>query len=370
MSEFVLPDYRGACLANLLPSIEARLMGQAPVIKVPSTSRYVVLLVDGLGWEAVAAHAADSALFAPGLETAQRLTCAIPSTTATSLTAIGCGLTPGQHGVVGYSFLDPQADQIVNALTWEGGPQDIPGFACAPTYYQRLRAQGITSGCVSLARFASSGLQQLAFGGTEHFGIQDEQDIAAFVNLVMRAVSDHELVYAYERLLDHEGHAHGVGSWQWLGALAKAEDLVMALTDALPSDTCLLVTGDHGMVNVPGRHQIVIEENQRLQGVRLVGGEPRLRQLYTDHPDELARSWAAHLGERGLVWLRDEALEAGWFGPIADRVRPRIGDVLVAMRGDWAVHTRALPREFGLVGQHGSLTAEEMYVPLFSYGGP
>lgn len=99
-----------------------------------------------------------------------------------------------------------------------------------------------------------------------------------------------------------------------------------------------------------------------------MGGEPRLRQLYDQRPDRLARTWALELGERAEVWLRDDAIEAGWFGDVTDRVRSRIGDVLVAMQGDWAVHTRRLPKEFGLRGQHGSLTAAEMYVPLFVFG--
>ena len=60
--------------------------------------------------------------------------------------------------------------------------------------------------------------------------------------------------------------------------------------------------------------------------------------------------------------------DAGWFGAVTDRVRSRIGDVLVVMQGDWAIHIRSLSKEFGLHGQHGSLTAAEMYVPLFTFG--
>ena len=42
----------------------------------------------------------------------------------------------------------------------------------------------------------------------------------------------------------------------------------------------------------------------------------------------------------------------------------RLGDVVVAMRDDGAVMTRSQPREFGLVGMHGSLTELETRVPL------
>ena len=368
MSDLVLPDYEGACLNNLLPSVAARLLGGTPVLDVPRAARYVILLIDGLGWFPVAEHSHDSDLFAPGLGRAMRLTCAVPSTTATSLTSIGCGSAPGSHGVVGYSFLDPDRRCVVNALTWVGGPADVEGFACEPTLYQRMRSRGITSGCVSLARFKGSGLQRLAFGGAEHLGVETEGDHRAFIGLVTRALRDHEVVYAYERGLDHSGHAHGVGSWQWLDSLVRAEDLVTNLVEALPEDTCLLVTGDHGMVDVPKQHQITIEDHPGLRGAWRVGGEPRFRQLYDQRPERLAKAWASELGERAEVWLRDDAIEAGWFGDVSDRVRSRIGDVLVVMQGDWAVHTRSLPKEFGLHGQHGSLTAAEMYVPLFTFG--
>ena len=67
--------------------------------------------------------------------------------------------------------------------------------------------------------------------------------------------------------------------------------------------------------------------------------------------------------------LRDEAIGDGWFGDVVEpRVAERIGDVVVAMREDWAVMTTTFPGEFGLVGMHGSLTPAEMQVPLFVFG--
>ncbi|MDO5083743.1 MAG: alkaline phosphatase family protein [Arachnia propionica] len=368
MSGFVLPRRDGDTLAEILPSVTAQLCGRTGRLTLPEADRYVVFMVDGLGWRALAAHAADSTFLAPRLAEAIKLTCAVPSTTATSLTTLGCGLLPGSHGIVGYSFRDPDRQKILNALTWEDGPTDVAGFRCAPTVYETLQGVGLLSSCVSLARFASSGLQQTAFAGTRFIGVEQESDPATIIPLVREALVDSSVVYLYERLLDHDGHAHGVGSWQWLDRLGHVEDLVQSVVDSLPDDTALLVTGDHGMVNVPRHRQIVIEEHPGLLGADLVGGEPRFRQLYTDRPEALADAWRGELGERAEVWLRDDAIDAGWFGPVTDRVRPRIGDVLVAMRDDWAVNTTARPKEFGLVGQHGSLTPEEMYVPLFTFG--
>lgn len=366
--DFVMPRYGDAALSSLLPSIEARIAGDTPVLDIPKASRYVVFLVDGLGWYPLEAHADHADTLAGRLSSATALTCSVPSTTATSLTSMGCGTPPGQHGVVGYTFLDPARDQLLNALSWEGGPEDVSSFRCHDTAFQRLASAGTPTGAVSLARFASSALTQLAFEGTEHLGVTREGDSEHFIDLVRQSLTENHVVYCYERMLDHDGHGHGVGSWQWLERLVQVDEVVAELAAQLPPDTCLLVTGDHGMVNVPDDRKIVAEDEAALRGCRHIGGEARFRQLYCEKPARVAAAWSEFLGERAHVVTRNQALDAGWFGPTVDRrVVPRIGDVLVAMRQDWGVMTTAFPGEFSLVGMHGSLTAEEMVVPLFSF---
>ena len=366
--DFVSPRYGGASLSSLLPSIEARLAGLTPVLDIPKASRYVIYLVDGLGWYPLEKHADHADTLAGRLSSAMELTCSVPSTTATSLTSLGCGTPPGQHGVVGYTFLDPERDQLLNALTWEGGPPDVASFRCHATAFQRMTSNGTSSGAVSLQRFADSALTQLAFEGTEHLGVRREGNSEDFIELVRESLSTNQVVYCYERMLDHDGHGHGVGSWQWLERLVQVDDMVAHLAAQLPPDTCLLVTGDHGMVNVPDEHKIVAEDEPALAGCRHIGGEARFRQLYCADPTRIAGAWGEFMGERAHVVTRTQALDAGWFGPSVDkRVIPRIGDVLVAMREDWGVMTAAFPGEFSLVGMHGSLTAEEMVVPLFSF---
>ena len=71
------------------------------------------------------------------------------------------------------------------------------------------------------------------------------------------------------------------------------------------------------------------------------------------------------LGEHAEVLRRGEAVERGWFGPLAPAVAPRVGDVLVACRGEASVvSTVGWAYESRLVGLHGSLTAEEMLIPV------
>jgi hypothetical protein len=139
------------------------------------------------------------------------------------------------------------------------------------------------------------------------------------------------------------------------------------LRAALPDDVRLVITGDHGMIDVPKQHQIIAEDEPILMaGVSALAGEARFRQLYVDRdrPARVAARWRDRLAATAWVRTRDEAIDEGWFGPMDDHLRERWGHVLVAMRDDHAVMTRQFMREWTLIGMHGSLTPAEMTVPL------
>ena len=81
--------------------------------------------------------------------------------------------------------------------------------------------------------------------------------------------------------------------------------------------------------------------------------------------------WRESLADHAWVVSRDEAIAAGWFGgAVDDRVRPRIGDVVAATKGQAALVRRTVePMESALIGHHGSLTSAEQRVPLLlAYG--
>lgn len=366
---FVLPEYSGDALCNVLPSIKARLQGNAPIIDIPKAKKYVIVLIDGLGHNLLDDHALHAERLAAMPR--KRLTCGVPSTTAASLVSLGCGHAPGVHGVVGYTFFEPSVDTVVHALTWENGPSDLETFRQVPTMFSELVAAGFHCAAVTLGRFAGSAVTRLGFDGTELFPRPDEDaDPAGVAALVADALRGNDVVYCYERLLDYIGHGDGVGSWQWLAQMEFVDDLVAEIAALAGDDVCVLVTGDHGMINVPADERVVIEDDPKLAGFSHIAGEGRFRQIHAEDPSALANAWRSVLGERAEVLLREEAIEAGWFGPtVTDVSRSHIGELVVAMRGSWALMSRAFESEFGLIGMHGSLTPDEMYIPLAMAGG-
>ncbi|CAI9408710.1 alkaline phosphatase family protein [Aestuariimicrobium sp. T2.26MG-19.2B] len=366
--QLVLPAYGRASLTDVLPSVAAAMgvAGHADVLGLPPAKRYVVALVDGLGWSITRSALGHARWLGKRFAQARPVTVGAPSTTATSLTSLGSGLVPGAHGIVGYMFRPEVGRPVMNALTWDSDvdPHDLQPH---PTVLERLHDEGVAVARVMPARHQGSGLTESGLRGGEFIGIRHEDDLESRTQRTVSASrsSDRSLVYVYDRSVDHTGHGQGVGSEAWLIALESTDAWLADLRDRLDDDTCLVVTGDHGMVDVPLENRLVFEEEPELQrGVDDLAGEARLRQLYTDEPEAVARRWSSVLGDRAWVRTREEAIAEGWFGVVDDPVVDRIGDVLVAARDRWAVMSTTLPGEFTLIGMHGSLTGDEMVVPL------
>ena len=141
----------------------------------------------------------------------------------------------------------------------------------------------------------------------------------------------------------------------------------------LPEDAGLLVTADHGVVDVAAHNHILYDTVPALvDGVAHVGGEPRCLQLYLEPGadlEQLAAAWHASEDSRSWVATKAEAIEAGWFGDVRPELADRIGDLIVAARKGIAYYaSTANERSRAMVGQHGSWSAAELTVPLIRLG--
>lgn len=365
----LLPRYGEASLADVLPSVLAAIgvRGEIDVLDLPPTAGYCVLLVDGLGWNLLRRHPAQAPFLSSLLPSGRALTVGAPSTTATSLTSLGTGLPPGRHGVVGYtSRLPGTTDVLFNALSWDQ-QVDPREYQPHPTVFERAMSAGVSVAAVSKRQFRESGLTLAGLRGPRYRGADALGERVAAVGEEL-AGSGQRLVYAYDGDLDFTGHRHGCGSAAWRHQLVQLDRFAEQLVDELPRGTALLVTADHGMVDVPREDRVDVDAVAALRdGVALVGGEARFRHVYVRPGalDEVCATWREVLDGRAQVRSREEAVDAGWFGAVEGRVLERIGDLVVASTGRSAVEVSSVfPFESKLVGLHGALSADELLVPL------
>ncbi|HWH97386.1 MAG TPA: alkaline phosphatase family protein [Pseudolysinimonas sp.] len=355
-------------LTDVLSNCLAAVHRERGSLNLPAVQHAVVLLVDGLGSVALDAHRgyARRLLTAPRADVIQSV---FPSTTASALASLTTGVLPGMHGLIGYLGFDSSGDRVINQLTGWGGHLDPATWQRVPTLFERATVDGIPAFAVGPARYRDSGFTQAVLRGAEY---RAGDSIAARLAEVRRIHAEHDrsLTYVYAPELDVAAHATGIASDAWLAALEEVDAAVGSFVSALDPRAGLLVTGDHGGLNVAREDHIIIGADLR-DGVRHVSGEPRCLALHLEPGADAAAihaRWQVAEGGRAWIATRDEAVSAGFFGEVDPDVLPRIGDILVAARRRIAYYLDENDRGRSMVGQHGSLTAEETSIPLLRFG--
>lgn len=369
-----MPRYGEAALADLLPSVLFGLTGGtagARSIQMPDLPRVCLLLIDGLGLEQLREHAGEAPFLSSLLPAAQELTAGFPSTTATSLSSLGTGQPPGAHGLLGMAMYLPELDRPLNCLRWDA-PLDPVLFQTLPTVFERAVTADVAVSRIGPAAFDGAGLTHASLRGGAYVPADYLGQRAAAVGVALRQAG-RALVYVYYGDLDATGHAAGCRSPAWRYQLAHADRLAEQVAQELPHDALLLITADHGMLDVPADARTDVATVPALNaGVTLVTGEPRAVYVHAARGAEadVHAVWHDAFADQAWVVRREQAVDEGWFGPaVSPEFLPRIGDVVLAAREAVAVFdSRSMARElFALVGMHGSLTAAEQLVPLLQW---
>jgi predicted AlkP superfamily pyrophosphatase or phosphodiesterase len=358
----VRPDLDGASIAGVVPA----LLGARDASWLPEPAReaeaVVLLVLDGLGWNAVREHA--DVMPEVAAMTGGPVTTVLPATTATALTSITTGLAPAQHGILGYRMLVGR--DVLNVLRWTVADRHRPPD---PFDVQRHTAfMGRPVPVITKSEFRTTGFTQAHLRGGRFIGWHTT---ATLVELCAAEVDARErLVYAYYPGVDSVAHEFGLQARVWRRELAAADAIVRDLLDALPAHAALLVTADHGQVHLDRSSWIAVPE--LLPMTAAMAGDGRFRYLYAHKGAQRDLVAAARevVGETAWVWSRGELLDEGLLGAGATGSIPgRIGDVVLAARDPIAFVDPALPNEANLRSGHGSLTPDEMLVPLVAAPG-
>jgi hypothetical protein len=217
------------------------------------------------------------------------------------------------------------------------------------------------------AEFKRSGFTESHMRGVRFVGWRTT---ATLVTHVARLVGAGEtFVYAYYDGVDKVAHEYGITDGFFPAEVSATDRLVGDLLDILPADTALVVTADHGQV----QFERWVTMEPVATRVRAYAGDARLRYLYArpGAESELLKAAGDAFGDDAWVFGRDQLVDEGWLGPEppAGDVLSRIGDVTLAARGNVAFADPTHPHETRLLAGHGSLSAEEMLVPLLAGRG-
>lgn len=357
----VLPDYAGACTTNLMKALVEEPDGDYPWLPVDlsDVSQIALLVLDGLGWNQFVER--RSRLVHLDRLKHSRITTVCPTTTATALTSITTGLPPGEHGIIGYRMLI--RNEVLNVLRWSTGRGDAresihPGDVQPNATFGHQRPPAITR-----AEFIATGFTEAHLDPVRFVGYRMPSTMATEVSRLVR--SGEPFVYAYYDGIDKVAHEYGLGE-HYEAELAACDHMVGHLASTMPPDSALVVTSDHGQVDVNDR--IIRLDPEILSLVRVQSGEARFRWLHAVPGGAVELLEAARSAYSDCAWVvsAEQVLDEQWFGPVmTDRARASLGDVALVPFEPVAFDDPADTGPFVLKSRHGSMTPDEVYVPLF-----
>ena len=385
---FHFPDYDGGSIVNLLSSVVHALGGASPHprLKVLDTrsfdgvSRTVCLLLDGVGYNQLGrfiAAGGGGRFFSR--HPCERITTVFPSTTAAAVTTFSTGATPAEHGVLSW-HLHLHDLGLVGAVlpgrTLTGSPMtrddfNLRRYLGLPSYLSSVRRHKrlLSFGALGRSAYSNAGTRWNGYGAFKTLTGMERQ-VARFAREGARG----GLAYVYWPLYDTLCHDKGVQARETRRHLAEIDRCLGRLADRLAgTGTLLLVTADHGVVDAPPPKRVELTEVPGLLDclALLPSGDARQVSCFV-RPGRVGRFHdvvARRLGDSCVCITGEELIESGLLGPGRQHpsLRGRVGDHVLLARDDYAFRvTAALTKAPVHKGNHGGLSSDEVYVPLYA----
>lgn len=363
-AEPLIPDYAARCTANLVPELVKTLTGAPAAGWMPGVvngaSQVVLLVLDGLGWEQLQEHAA----LAPTLVAFEGgpITTVAPTTTAAGLTSIVTGRPPAAHGIAGYRLL--VNGDVLDVLKWRNSSGDARASVVPEEFQRHVAFAANEVPVVTRSHFIGSGFTSAHMQGAKLIGYSAASSLP--VEVWRLAKAGEPFIYAYYDGIDTIAHAHGMGE-HYDAELYTVDRLVRDMAAGLPEGCALVITSDHGQVQVGGRNLDL--DGDIVERCWQFSGEGRFRWLHAHEGAyfDVLNMCKERYGELAWVKTRHELSDEGWFGgPIDDRVASRLGDIALVAAAPVAFNDPSHDRERQMQCRHGSLTSAEVRVPLLA----
>ncbi len=350
-------------LKDVLRSAISSLSGEANSLKLPKVKNSLVVMIDGLGWHNLSEYSGHAPFLNKHLSKNSKGYSGFPSTTAASLLSLATGQAPSNHGFIGYRVFDKSNKTSVNLLTG----LDISEIS---KYSKALRLSQVHANTVVVSRpeYHDSAFSEATFAEARFIG---ETEIERRFELALKELNSAtgKVIYLYVPELDQTAHKFGVHSAKWIEKLELVDSQMHKLVRGVTSDRGVILTADHGIVDVAKEKHIYLDEFEELPGLIDVGGDPRATVLYFEglaDIGDLRLKLTEWLAGTASVWTVADLVDSGCYSSEVFQHENILPDLIVMPKSDWACYHRDFAKVASLqmIGQHGGLTPEEITVPV------
>jgi predicted AlkP superfamily pyrophosphatase or phosphodiesterase len=195
-------------------------------------------------------------------------------------------------------------------------------------------------------------------------------DMALKLRQKLESADGSSFFYVYMDEVDTTCHRYGPFSPQQDAQLENISDCLSRelgeLSEDVAENTTVVFTADHGQVEVSDYIDLYdhgIEEDLEVRNGDTISPCGTKRAVFLHLKDEREGAVRRKLSDLNLrIYTPDEAIDAGLFGDgeVSDRLRERVGDLLLVPEGREAVWYGDMDK----TGVHGGMHENEMYVPF------
>ena len=358
----VQPDYRNCCL-NVISSISGYFGLPLPYPTHPVVDgllggkayrNVIVMLFDGMGIDILEKALPEDAFLRRKL--LHTMTSCYPSTTTNVTTSFECGLSPREHGWLGWTLYFPQIQKPVDIFTNQSNGQAAADYRVADRFipremiFPRITAAGMAEACCVSP-----------FGDTRVETLNELFDTA----LALRRDEKRRYIYTYWGDPDHTMHEVGCYDPKVLSIVQDINGRTEEFARDLPEDTLLMLTADHGLLDA--EYHYLEEEAPKL--MEMLAHDPSIESralsfhVKPEYRDAFPDAFKALYGDHFLLLTGDEFIR-DYLGDGETRpaVYDFVGDYMALSMDAWCLAPRL--QDHTLKGVHAGLTAQEMLVPL------
>lgn len=321
----------------------------------------VVILLDGMGMDALEYHLAADGFFRRTLK--GEMTSVFPPTTVAATTSIETGLTPAEHGWLGWTLYFEEVDKLVNVFpnvdkyTNRQAADYHVAERCIPyeSIHEKINGAGVGRSHV-VAPYGPG-------------KVRDADEFFARIRALCTS-GGRKYIYAYWDEPDSLMHDTGCRSQEANAYIRMLEEKTERLADEL-SDTLLIITADHGHLDVSYSLITDYPEIEKML-VRPLSIESRAAVFYIkdDYLNVFPAAFREAFGKDFNLYTSEEIRRMELFGNGTPHKKfdAFVGDFLAAATGETCLIYDRTSKQF--VSTHAGLDAREMRIPFIALEKP
>lgn len=319
----------------------------------------VVILLDGLGMNILEQNLYYRDFLRRNLYS--DYSSVFPPTTTASTTSFLSGLSPIEHGWLGWDVYFEKEEKTVCCFR-----NTLQGTEESAADYNVVRKYLPYKNIIDLINETGNAKANAIFP----FGENGYPELRNWINAIKKSVSTEEKTFTYAYWENPDAALHKLGT--------KSNDVTKIIRELnaeltylceTTKDTLFIITADHGHADISTC--LLPEEYPNLANMleRPCSIEPRAISFYVkdEYKSVFADEFKKYFGQDYILYTKEEVLEEKLFGPgDPNENLTGIGDFVAAAVSHKTIIWNEKDRKFK--SHHAGLRKEEMRIPLIWYG--